>query len=96
MARSPLGGRVHLALAPEGECDLPFADATFDALTFTYLLRYVADPGATMKELVRVVKPGGVVANLEFHTPTGLRLAPAVGALHAGRFAGGRVSARRA
>jgi demethylmenaquinone methyltransferase/2-methoxy-6-polyprenyl-1,4-benzoquinol methylase len=48
---------------------LPFADGTFDALTFTYLLRYVADPGATIRELVRVVKPGGVIANLEFHVP---------------------------
>jgi demethylmenaquinone methyltransferase/2-methoxy-6-polyprenyl-1,4-benzoquinol methylase len=48
---------------------LPFGDATFDALTFTYLLRYVADPEATIRELVRVVKPGGMVANLEFHVP---------------------------
>jgi demethylmenaquinone methyltransferase/2-methoxy-6-polyprenyl-1,4-benzoquinol methylase len=74
VAGSPQAGRVHLALA-RGE-DLPFADATFDALTFTYLLRYVADPAATVKELVRVVKPGGVIANLEFHTPTGLAWHP--------------------
>jgi demethylmenaquinone methyltransferase/2-methoxy-6-polyprenyl-1,4-benzoquinol methylase len=48
---------------------LPFRDATFDALTFTYLLRYVDDPAATMAELARVVKPGGSVANLEFLLP---------------------------
>ena len=48
---------------------LPFRDATFDALTFTYLLRYVADPQATLEELVRVVKPGATVANLEFLVP---------------------------
>ena len=48
---------------------LPFGDAGFAALTFTYLLRYVDDPGATMKELARVVTPGGVVASLEFHVP---------------------------
>jgi demethylmenaquinone methyltransferase / 2-methoxy-6-polyprenyl-1,4-benzoquinol methylase len=48
---------------------LPFGDATFDALTFTYLFRYVADPQATLEELARVVKPGGVVANLEFLVP---------------------------
>jgi demethylmenaquinone methyltransferase / 2-methoxy-6-polyprenyl-1,4-benzoquinol methylase len=48
---------------------LPFADATFDALTFSYLLRYVADPAATLRELARVVKPGGPVASLEFHVP---------------------------
>lgn len=69
VARSRQAGQVHLAVARAEE--LPFADATFDALTFTYLLRYVADPAATVKELARVVKPGGVIANLEFHTPTG-------------------------
>jgi len=51
--------------------DLPFRDQMFDALTFTYLLRYVADPAATVAELARVVKPGGVVAALEFHVPAG-------------------------
>ena len=48
---------------------LPFADATFDALTFTYLLRYVDDPPATMRELARVLKPGGRIASLEFGVP---------------------------
>ncbi len=51
---------------------LPFPDASFDHLTFTYLLRYVEDPAATMRELARVVKPGGRVASLEFAVPTGL------------------------
>ncbi len=56
---------------------LPFADATFDALTFTYLLRYVRDPAATLAELARVVKPGGPIASLEFAVPErlGWRLA---------------------
>lgn len=48
---------------------LPFADETFDAVSFTYLLRYVADPEATLAELARVVRPGGVLASLEFHVP---------------------------
>jgi len=48
---------------------LPFADASFDALTFTYLLRYVDDPQATLTELARVVRPGGLVASLEFLAP---------------------------
>jgi demethylmenaquinone methyltransferase/2-methoxy-6-polyprenyl-1,4-benzoquinol methylase len=61
------GARISLSLG-RGE-QLPFADATFDAVTFTYLLRYVDDPAATISELVRVVKPGGVVANLEFNVP---------------------------
>jgi demethylmenaquinone methyltransferase / 2-methoxy-6-polyprenyl-1,4-benzoquinol methylase len=51
----------------EGRAEsLPFTDAAFDHLTFTYLLRYVDDPAATMRELARVVKPGGRVAMVEF------------------------------
>jgi demethylmenaquinone methyltransferase / 2-methoxy-6-polyprenyl-1,4-benzoquinol methylase len=53
-----------------GDADsLPFADRTFDALTFTYLLRYVDDPSATLLELARVVRPGGTIAGLEFGIP---------------------------
>jgi demethylmenaquinone methyltransferase / 2-methoxy-6-polyprenyl-1,4-benzoquinol methylase len=48
---------------------LPFPDATFDAVTFTYLLRYVDDPAATLVELARVLKPGGALASLEFAVP---------------------------
>jgi len=51
---------------------LPFPDATFDHLTFTYLLRYVDDPGATLRELARVVRPGGTIAMLEFAVPRGV------------------------
>ncbi|HXW79645.1 MAG TPA: class I SAM-dependent methyltransferase [Acidimicrobiales bacterium] len=69
VARSPQARRINLVLA-RGE-QLPFADATFDALTFTYLLRYVESPTATLEELVRVVKPGGIIANLEFCVPEG-------------------------
>jgi demethylmenaquinone methyltransferase/2-methoxy-6-polyprenyl-1,4-benzoquinol methylase len=54
----------------EGQAEaLPFPDASFDALTFTYLLRYVEDPAATIRELARVVRPGGRVASLEFGVP---------------------------
>lgn len=53
-----------------GEAErLPFADGEFDHLTFTYLLRYVDDPAATLRELARVVRPGGRVASLEFGVP---------------------------
>lgn len=51
---------------------LPFDDASYDALTFTYLLRYVSDPAATLRELARVVKPGGTIAGLEFAVPRGV------------------------
>jgi demethylmenaquinone methyltransferase/2-methoxy-6-polyprenyl-1,4-benzoquinol methylase len=49
--------------------ELPFAAGSFAGLTFTYLLRYVDDPEATMRELARVVRPGAPVASLEFHLP---------------------------
>ena len=55
-----------------GRPAIPFADASFDHLTFTYLLRYVDDPGATLAELARVVRPGGTIANLEFCVPRGI------------------------
>jgi demethylmenaquinone methyltransferase / 2-methoxy-6-polyprenyl-1,4-benzoquinol methylase len=65
-----LGERVELR---ESRAEaLPFADGEFDALTFTYLLRYVDDVPATLRELVRVVRPGGTVAMLEFGLPRGL------------------------
>jgi demethylmenaquinone methyltransferase/2-methoxy-6-polyprenyl-1,4-benzoquinol methylase len=48
---------------------LPFPDQAFDALTFGYLLRYVADPAATLRELARVVRPGGAVGSLDFAVP---------------------------
>jgi demethylmenaquinone methyltransferase / 2-methoxy-6-polyprenyl-1,4-benzoquinol methylase len=69
-----LAERVELVEA-EAE-SLPFADAEFDHLTFTYLLRYVDDPAATLRELARVVRPGGRIACLEFCQPQGVWLWP--------------------
>ncbi len=48
---------------------LPFAESSFDTVVFTYLLRYVEDPEATLGELSRVLKPGGQLASLEFFVP---------------------------
>jgi demethylmenaquinone methyltransferase / 2-methoxy-6-polyprenyl-1,4-benzoquinol methylase len=56
---------------------LPFPDGHFDALTFTYLLRYVQDPQATLAELGRVLRPGGMMASLEFCVPDGAVWGPA-------------------
>ena len=64
---SQLASNIELV---RGEAEsLPFGDGEFDHLTFTYLLRYVNDPGATLTELARVVKPGGRIASLEFMLP---------------------------
>jgi demethylmenaquinone methyltransferase / 2-methoxy-6-polyprenyl-1,4-benzoquinol methylase len=49
----------------EGDADhLPFPAGSFSALTFTYLMRYVDDPAATLRELARVVRPGGTIAGV--------------------------------
>jgi demethylmenaquinone methyltransferase / 2-methoxy-6-polyprenyl-1,4-benzoquinol methylase len=69
-ARRRLGPSVELVEAKAEH--LPFDDASFDALTFTYLLRYVADPETTLRELARVVRPGGTIAALEFALPGGI------------------------
>ena len=76
------GGRVDLV-----ECTAeapPFADGAFDAVIFSYLLRYVADVPATLAELARALKPGGTMASLDFAVPRGIwyplwRLYTAVG-----------------
>ncbi|MDP9264527.1 MAG: class I SAM-dependent methyltransferase, partial [Chloroflexota bacterium] len=59
----------HIPLVCARAESLPFADESFDHLTFTYLLRYVDDPAATMRELARVVRPGGRIAALDFGVP---------------------------
>jgi demethylmenaquinone methyltransferase / 2-methoxy-6-polyprenyl-1,4-benzoquinol methylase len=63
-----LSGRIDLV---RGEAEtLPFADREFDAVTVGYLFRYVDDPTSAIRELARVVKPGGTVASLDFGVPT--------------------------
>jgi demethylmenaquinone methyltransferase/2-methoxy-6-polyprenyl-1,4-benzoquinol methylase len=94
-ARARFAGAEHSRVELiEGQAEaLPFTDESFDALTFTYLLRYVDDPAATMLELARVVRPGGRVASLEFGVPqwgparAAWRLYTAVGLPALGRLA---------
>jgi demethylmenaquinone methyltransferase/2-methoxy-6-polyprenyl-1,4-benzoquinol methylase len=69
-ARRRVGDGLELVLGSAEK--LPFPDDSFDALTFTYLLRYVDDPAATLRELARVVRPDGVIAGLEFGLPVGV------------------------
>jgi demethylmenaquinone methyltransferase / 2-methoxy-6-polyprenyl-1,4-benzoquinol methylase len=70
VTRAGLADRIRFVEA--GAERLPFADAEFDGLTFTYLLRYVRDVTATMRELARVVRQGGAVGGLDFGVPGGV------------------------
>jgi demethylmenaquinone methyltransferase/2-methoxy-6-polyprenyl-1,4-benzoquinol methylase len=65
--KAGLAGRI--SLEPARAEALPYQAETFDAVSFTYLLRYVADPAATVAELARVVRPGGHMASLDFYVP---------------------------
>jgi demethylmenaquinone methyltransferase/2-methoxy-6-polyprenyl-1,4-benzoquinol methylase len=68
IARDPtLADRITLV---QGTAEaLAFGDGEFDHVTFTYLLRYVDDPAATLRELGRVCRPGGRMACVEFGVP---------------------------
>lgn len=67
IGRRNLDGRIQLV---QGRAErLPFPDETFDTVVFTYLLRYVEEPDATIRELSRVLKPGGQLLSLEFGVP---------------------------
>jgi demethylmenaquinone methyltransferase/2-methoxy-6-polyprenyl-1,4-benzoquinol methylase len=68
-ARDPVLTERVTFVAGEAE-RLPFADGEFDALSFTYLLRYVDDRAATLRELARVVRRGGRIGMLEFGVPS--------------------------
>jgi SAM-dependent methyltransferase len=56
-ARNP-GVDVQLASAE----DLPFDDGTFDAAVASLVVGFLSDPDAGAREMVRVTRPGGVVA----------------------------------
>ena len=92
--RADLGSRI--SLEPGRAEALPYKSESFDAVSFTYLLRYVADPAATVSELARVIRPGGRMSSLDFYVPptTAWRIAwraytrlllPAAGLLLGGR-----------
>lgn len=54
----------------EGDAlSLPFAEASFDGLTIGFALRNLADVERGLRELLRVLKPNGHVAILEFSQP---------------------------
>jgi demethylmenaquinone methyltransferase/2-methoxy-6-polyprenyl-1,4-benzoquinol methylase len=67
VARAGLGDRIELV---EGRAQtLPFDDGSFDGVTATYVLRYVEDVPAAVRELARVARPGSPVGYLDFGVP---------------------------
>jgi demethylmenaquinone methyltransferase / 2-methoxy-6-polyprenyl-1,4-benzoquinol methylase len=74
--RRPGGGRI--AWCAADALALPFADASFDAVTSGYLLRNVADHLGAFREQARVVRPGGRVVCLDTSPPPPSPLRPLV------------------
>lgn len=70
LAQAAARGEPDLTLVRGDGQRLPFADASFDAVSFTYLLRYVDEPAATVAEMARVLRPGGVLGSIEFGVPS--------------------------
>lgn len=87
-SRSPSGNVTFVA----GDAlSLPFADAQFDAVTISFGLRNVADPGQALAEMLRVTRPGGRLVVCEF---SHLRVAALDRAYHRALHAGGPAIAR--
>ena len=55
---------------------LPYADQSFDIASIAFGIRNVDDPARGVREMARVVRPGGVVAVLEFGQPGGSLFGP--------------------
>lgn len=50
----------------------PFSRGSFDAVVFAYLLRYVSDVSGTLRSLADLLRPGGMIASLDFAVPRGV------------------------
>ena len=69
-ARAARKGMLHRLEFIECSAEaVPFADSAFDTVMFTYLLRYVSDVPSTLRELARVLRPGGIMLSLDFAVP---------------------------
>src|SRR5689334_23574604 len=69
--RRPGGPSERVRFAAGDALRLPFRDGAFDAVTSSFGLRNVADPDATLAEMLRVTRPGGRLVICEFgHLPS--------------------------
>lgn len=64
------GQAEHIQFMRASAFDMPFEDNTFDAVTCSYGVRNFADLERGLREMHRVVRPGGQVMILEFSQPT--------------------------
>ncbi|GIE81273.1 demethylmenaquinone methyltransferase [Actinoplanes philippinensis] len=69
MLRAGRRVRAEVPLLAGDALRLPFADATFDAVTISFALRNVVDTGAALREFARVTRPGGRLVVCEFSHP---------------------------
>lgn len=71
-AKKKTSGRYHNVSFHQGDAlALPFAESTFDAVTISFGLRNLADRDRGLREMRRVLRPGGRLFVLEFSQPYG-------------------------
>jgi demethylmenaquinone methyltransferase/2-methoxy-6-polyprenyl-1,4-benzoquinol methylase len=70
MLRAGRRSRPTVPLLAGDALRLPFADATFDAVTISFALRNIVDPASALREFARVTRPGGRLVVCEFSHPT--------------------------
>ena len=63
--------QLHVQFEVADAMNLPYPDHTFDISSISFGIRNVDDPSIALKEMARVVKPGGKVMILEFGQPKG-------------------------
>lgn len=68
-ARKADGLKPQILFVEGDALKLPFADESFDAVTIAFGLRNLASVGEGLREMRRVLKPGGQLAVLEFSSP---------------------------
>lgn len=67
--KKPSGGSRDIPYVEGDALGLPFADDSFDAVTIAFGLRNLANVPDGLSELRRILKPGGMLAVLEFSAP---------------------------